>query len=84
MHVCTIHLKRAECYSRLDDLDNAMTDVEAVLDMVPDSPLALVRRADVFEKLDMKDRALVDRQTAESLGVKADYIKLGIDGGSKQ
>ena len=84
MHVYTIHLKRADCYSRLKDLDNAMTDVEAVLDMVPDSPLALVRRADVFEKLDMKDRALVDRQTAESLGVKADYIKLGIDGGSKQ
>lgn len=84
MHVYTIHLKRAHCYSRLDDLDNAMSDVDAVLNMVPDSALALVRRSDVYEKRGMKDRALVDRQTAESFGVKADSLKLGIDGGGKQ
>ncbi|MEZ4488260.1 MAG: tetratricopeptide repeat protein [Cyanobacteriota/Melainabacteria group bacterium] len=71
-----ILLKRADCLCRRGELDRALDDVEKVLKMVPDSTLALLSRAEINESRGMKDKALVDRQKAESLGVQRRYTEL--------
>lgn len=43
---------------------------------MPDSTLALLSRAEINESRGMKDKAIVDRQKAESLGVQRRYTEL--------
>lgn len=43
---------------------------------MPDSTLALLSRAEINESRGMKDKAIVDRQKAQSLGVQRRYTEL--------
>ncbi|MBI1271126.1 hypothetical protein GC174_11905 [bacterium] len=69
-------MKRADCLCRRGELDRALGDLEKVLKMVPDSTLALLSRAEINESRGMKDKALIDRQKAEALGVQRRYAEL--------
>lgn len=56
------------------DLDNCSV---TALDLQPDDPLVLKRRADVRGKLGKKDEAICDYQQAIELQGRIKYLKTG-------